>query len=63
MKRRLPYLGALSRGRTIPLAATVRLRFGDDGKHVEAGWEFDRTMVSILSGFQIAGNPYGRGQR
>ncbi len=46
VKRCLPFLDAMSTGWIMPLAATVRLDVSDDGKHVEAGWEFDRTMVS-----------------
>jgi hypothetical protein len=41
-----------------PVAATVRLDVRDDGKHVDAGWEFDRPMVSNHSAFQVAGNPF-----
>jgi hypothetical protein len=58
VKRCMPFLDALSTGWIIPLAATIRLEVSDDGKHVEAGWEFDRTMVSNHSAFQVAGNPY-----
>jgi Family of unknown function (DUF6065) len=58
VKRCLPFLDALATGWILPLAATVRLDISDDGKHVEAGWEFDRTMVSNHSAFQVAGNPY-----
>ena len=57
VKRCLPFLDALGTGWIIPLAATVRLEVRDDGKHVEAGWEFDRPMVSNHSAFQIAGHP------
>jgi hypothetical protein len=58
VKRCLPFLDALSTGWMVPLAATVRLEIADDGKHVDAGWEFDKTMVSNHSAFQVAGNPY-----
>ena len=58
VKRCMPFLDALGAGWIIPLAATIRLEVSDDGKHVEAGWEFDRPMVSNHSGFQVAGNPY-----
>ncbi len=51
------FLNALGTGWIIPLAATVRLEVRDDGKHVEAGWEFDRPMVSNHSAFQISGHP------
>jgi hypothetical protein len=58
VKRCMPFLDALTTGWIIPLAATIRLEVSDDGKHVEAGWEFDRMMVSNHSAFQVAGNPY-----
>jgi Family of unknown function (DUF6065) len=58
VKRCLPFLDAMSTGWIMPLAATVRLEVTDDGKHVEAGWEFDRVMVSNHSPFQVAGNPH-----
>jgi hypothetical protein len=58
VKRCLPFLDAMSTGWILPLAATVRLHVTDGGKHVEAGWEFDRTMVSNHTPFQVAGNPY-----
>ena len=58
VKRCLPFLDAMSTGWLVPLAATVRLQITDDGKHVEAGWEFDRVMVSNHAAFQVAGNPY-----
>ncbi len=48
----------MTTGWIIPLAATVRLEIRDGGKHVEAGWEFDRQMVSNHGAFQVAGNPY-----
>ncbi|MDQ3469547.1 MAG: DUF6065 family protein [Actinomycetota bacterium] len=58
VKRCMPLLAAMTTGWIIPLAATVRLEIGDGGKHVEAGWEFDRQMVSNHGAFQVAGNPY-----
>lgn len=58
VKRCLPFLDAMTTGWLIPLAATVRLSITDDGKHVDAGWEFDKTMVSNHSAFQVAGNPF-----
>ena len=58
VKRCLPFLDAMSTGWIVPLAATVRLQITDDGKHVDAGWEFDRVMVSNHAAFQVAGNPY-----
>jgi len=58
VKRCMPFLDALSTGWIIPLAATVRLEIRDGGKVVDAGWEFDRQMVSNHSAFQVAGNPF-----
>ena len=58
VKRCLPFLDAMSTGWIVPLAATVRLDITDDGKHVDCGWEFDRTMVSNHTPFQVAGNPH-----
>ena len=58
VKRCLPFLDAMTAGWIIPLAATVRLHVSDDGKSVDAGWEFDRTMVSNHGPWQVAGNPY-----
>jgi hypothetical protein len=58
VKRCMPFLDALSTGWILPLAATVRLEISDDGRTVNAGWDFDREMVSTHASFQIAGNPY-----
>lgn len=58
VKRCVPFLDALSLGWIVPLAATVRLEISDDGASVEAGWEFDREMVSSHSPHQAAGNPF-----
>lgn len=57
VKRCMPFLDALSTGWIIPLAATVRLEVKDGGRTVDAGWEFDRTMVSNHGPHQVAGNP------
>jgi hypothetical protein len=59
IKRCMPFLDALGTGWIIPLAATVRLRISEGGRRVDAGWEFDREMVSYHPGFQVAGNPRG----
>jgi hypothetical protein len=58
VKRCLPFLDAMIAGWMIPLAATVRLHIHDGGKAVDAGWEFDRAMVSNHGAFQVAGNPH-----
>lgn len=57
VKRCMPFLDALTTGWVIPLAATVRLEVCDDGRTVNAGWDFDREMVSYHPEFQIAGHP------
>lgn len=57
VKRCMPFFDALSLGWIIPLAATVRLEIKDDGRTVNAGWEFDRTMVSNHGPHQVSGNP------
>lgn len=57
IKRCMPFLDALSTGWIIPIAATVRLEVKDNGQTVDAGWEFDHTMVSNHAAFQVAGNP------
>jgi hypothetical protein len=60
VKRCMPFLDAMSEGWIIPLAATVRLEIAEGGARVEAGWDFDRTMVSDHGAHQIAGHPRGR---
>lgn len=56
-KRCMPFLDALATGWILPLAATVRLQISDNGRTVDAGWEFDRAMVSNHSAPQVAGHP------
>ena len=46
VKRCMPFIDAMTAGWLLPLAASVRLEIKDNGKSVEAGWEFDRVMVS-----------------
>lgn len=46
VKRCMPFFDAMTTGWIIPLAATVRLEIGEEGRRLDAGWEFDRTMVS-----------------
>jgi hypothetical protein len=58
VKRCVPFLDALSVGWIIPLAASVRLEITDGGRNVQAGWEFDREMVSTHNAHQAAGNPW-----
>ncbi|SFU23156.1 DUF6065 family protein [Mesorhizobium sp. YR577] len=57
VKRCMPFLDAMMTGWILTLAATVRLEIKDDGRAVDAGWEFDRTMVSNHGAHQVAGNP------
>jgi hypothetical protein len=57
IKRCMPFLDAMISGWILPLAATIRLEIKEDGRSVEAGWEFDRVMVSNHGVHQVAGNP------
>lgn len=57
IKRCMPFLDAMTAGWILPLAATVRLEISDGGRTVNAGWEFDRTMVSNHGAHQVVGNP------
>ncbi len=59
IKRCMPFLDAMTTGYILPLAATVRLAVSDGGRKVDAGWEFDKTMVSNHGSYQIAGHPLG----
>lgn len=61
VKRCMPFLDALTLGWIMPLAATVRLEVADGGKVVNAGWDFDREMVSYHPDFQVAGHAFGQG--
>jgi hypothetical protein len=47
----------MTAGFVLPLAATVRLDVSEGGAKVEAGWEFDKTMVSNHGTYQIGGHP------
>jgi hypothetical protein len=57
VKRCMPFLDAMITGWIIPLAATVRLEVKDEGRTVNAGWEFDKVMVSNHNPHQVAGSP------
>lgn len=57
IKRRMPFLDAMQTGWILPLAATVRLEVKDGGRTVDAGWDFDGTLVSNHGAFQVAGTP------
>lgn len=55
----MPFLDAMKTGWIIPLAATVRLDIRDEGRLVEAGRDFDRTMVSNHGVPPVAAAPGG----
>lgn len=57
VKRCMPFLDAMMTGWIIPAAATIRLEVSDGGRTVNAGWEFDKVMVSNHHAYQVAGNP------
>lgn len=57
IKRCLPFLDAMTTGWILPLAADLRLEIADEGARVEAGWDFDRTLVSSHGRHQVAGHP------
>jgi hypothetical protein len=57
IRRCMPFLDAMTTGWILPLAATVRVAIKDNGQTVDAGWEFDRTMVSNHAPYQVAGHP------
>ncbi|ASR11965.1 hypothetical protein GFL91_23085 [Rhizobium leguminosarum bv. viciae] len=57
VKRCMPFLDAMATGWVIGLAASVRMEIADDGKTVDCGWDFDRTLVSNHASHQVAGNP------
>ncbi len=59
VKRCLPFLDAMTTGWIIPLPATVRLAIQDGGARVDAGWDFDRPLVSYHGAHQVKGNPHG----
>ncbi len=57
VKRCMPFLDAMTTGWVIGLAATVRMEISDEGRTVDCGWDFDRTLVSNHASHQVAGNP------
>jgi hypothetical protein len=59
VKRCMPFLDAMTTGWIIPLAATVRIEIREKGAVMEAGWDFDRTMISNHGAHQVKGNPWG----
>lgn len=58
IKRCMPFLDAMTTGWIIPLPASVRLTIAEDGTRVDAGWDFDRTLVSNHGMHQVRGNPW-----
>jgi hypothetical protein len=56
VKRCMPFFDAMTTGWILPLAASVRIAIKDGGCTVDAGWEFDRTMVSNHAPYQVAGH-------
>jgi len=56
-KRCMPMLDAMSLGWVIPLAATVGIEISENGERLDAGWDFDRTMVSFHAKEQVVGHP------
>lgn len=58
VKRCMPFIDAMTTGWLLPLAATVRLEIRDNGATVDAGWDFDKVMVSNHGMHQVAGNPH-----
>lgn len=59
IKRCMPFLDAMTTGWILPLAAEVRLEIREGGRTVEAGWEFDKVMVSNHGTHQVSGYPFG----
>ncbi len=57
VKRCMPFVDAMTTGFILPLASTVRLEVRDGGATVDAGWEFDKPMVSPHGANQVAGHP------
>lgn len=58
VKRCMPFLDAMTTGWILPFAATVRLEISEGGARVDAGWDFDRVMVSNHGTHQVKGNPW-----
>lgn len=58
VKRCLPFLEAMTVGWIIPLAAEVLLEIRNGGTEAEAGWTFDRTLVSAHGAHQVRGHPH-----
>lgn len=59
VKRCMPFLDAMTTGWILVLPATVRLEISGNGTRVDAGWDFDRTLVSNHGAHQVKGNPFG----
>ncbi len=57
VKRCMPFLDAMTLGWILPLCATVRLEIAENGARLDAGWDFDRTMISFHNPEQVRGHP------
>jgi hypothetical protein len=57
IKRCMPFADALKLGWTVPVCATVRLEISKGGAQLDAGWDFDRPMVTFHNREQVAGHP------
>lgn len=58
VKRCLPFFDALTTGWILPLVASVRLEVAEGGRTLNAGWDFDRVMVTYHNAHQVAGHPH-----
>ncbi|MDX2233086.1 MAG: hypothetical protein NW200_01190 [Hyphomonadaceae bacterium] len=57
IKRCMPFVDALKLGWILPVCATVRLEISEGGARLDAGWDFDRPMVTFHNREQVAGHP------
>ena len=58
VKRCMPFLDAMTTGWILPVPATVRLQISEGGTRLDAGWDFDRPLVSNHGAHQVKGNPW-----
>lgn len=56
VKRCMPFLDAMTLGYILPLAATVRIEVSENGQRLDAGWDFDRPMLTFHGKQQVAGH-------
>jgi hypothetical protein len=57
IKRCMPFLDAMTLGWILPVCATVRLEIAENGARLDAGWDFDRPMVTFHNREQVTGHP------